>query len=903
MTRIGIILIFGILATSSSLWAQAPPPKEMDDVEVMQPSTLEAATGAMDAALETSEESVSDVETLISEVTEPLPAETEALPAVDELLESQAGLEVTDEPISDIEEEIGMERLDEEVATSDATEIEVDADAILRKAELDAFLSHLREIKVVDVIRSRSGRLKDLGFSSEPDGTYLDLTPHLESRAWKDAISHFEGGSCKDALKSAEEALKEVSKPSAAIQYAHARFQICGGKEAEGRATLKALALRPDAIGTLARKRLGMKVERVEEEEGAYLSEKLNDAKSKARKDIVGALKQLETLHGELINSWDKYRVRLTQAEILEAAGRIDEAGNAYLELYRKTRGWKVNGSIEDKIQALERRHKKTFLTYGERIDRMRHLVARGRYRDARQVSIENAKIRRVSGAEIRGWTRYREALQAERDKKRDKANKLFAEAEKLVRDPEVRVRLYIGWARALRRTNQDTKAIALYERLCKEYNEHYLCEEAMYDAGRLLQFQNEHERALEKFMGVLSRPESEYTADALWRSGFSYHLTGQWERSIAQLERLKNEYGSERDESELTQGLKARYWIAMNHYRAGNQAKARTAFQETIENGKLTWYGRLAAARMEEAGWVPVVRIPRGNMKAEDLEDLAGLKIPHHPRLEVAQELVRIGFWKDALSELKVQTAILPVPDGAHTMLSSVHLARGDASWAHWTMKKHISESGPTTETLRDWGTAFPLAYMDLARKHSGNAGVSPYLVQAIMRQESGFRPTVKSWAGAVGLMQLMPGTAAWTSRTFMEDRKFSRSQLLDTDTNVRLGSMYIRVHTAHSKDHVPMALAGYNAGAGALKSWFTRYGDRETDAFVESITYQEARGYVRKVMTSYITYSALYGGGLIEVPLTLPDSLGKWGEVPEAKPPAVSFNQRIDSLVSFAH
>jgi hypothetical protein len=86
-------------------------------------------------------------------------------------------------------------------------------------------------------------------------------------------------------------------------------------------------------------------------------------------------------------------------------------------------------------------------------------------------------------------------------------------------------------------------------------------------------------------------------------------------------------------------------------------------------------------------------------------------------------------------------------------------------------------------------------------------------------------------------------------------------------------------------------------------LKSWFTRYGDRETDAFVESITYQEARGYVRKVMTSYITYSALYGGGLIEVPLTLPEALGKWGEVPEAKPPNVSFNQRIDRLVSFAH
>jgi len=86
---------------------------------------------------------------------------------------------------------------------------------------------------------------------------------------------------------------------------------------------------------------------------------------------------------------------------------------------------------------------------------------------------------------------------------------------------------------------------------------------------------------------------------------------------------------------------------------------------------------------------------------------------------------------------------------------------------------------------------------------------------------------------------------------------------------------------------------LAGYNAGAGALESWFKRYGDRDVDAFVESITYQEARGYVRKVMTSYITYSALYGGELLDIPLKMPAKLGKWGVVPE-----VESKQNVSSL-----
>jgi len=209
--------------------------------------------------------------------------------------------------------------------------------------------------------------------------------------------------------------------------------------------------------------------------------------------------------------------------------------------------------------------------------------------------------------------------------------------------------------------------------------------------------------------------------------------------------------------------------------------------------------------------------------------------------------------------------------------------------------MKKYIAESGPDLKSIRDWGTAFPLNYMDLAHKYGTLYNVPPTLVQAIIRQESGFRPEVKSWAGAIGLMQMMPRTARWTSKTFLEDERFRLRQLRDPETNVRLGSMYIRIHTAHAAERVPLALAGYNAGAGALESWFERYGTRELDAFVESITYPEARGYVRKVYTSYVTYSALYTGELPELNLELPDDLRRWGEIPEVNEPV---SMRLDGL-----
>ena len=249
-----------------------------------------------------------------------------------------------------------------------------------------------------------------------------------------------------------------------------------------------------------------------------------------------------------------------------------------------------------------------------------------------------------------------------------------------------------------------------------------------------------------------------------------------------------------------------------------------------------------------------------------------------------MAAELTRLGLYGEALAEVRRQLGVHPTPEGGVALRSALHLARDEPNWAHWIMKSEIQERGPTHRTLRDWGLAFPLNYMELSQRFGEEYGVSPYLVQAIMRQESGFRPEVRSYAGAMGLMQLMPGTARYTARQFLENRSISNAQILDPETNVRLGTMYIRIHIAHAADHPPLALAGYNAGPAPLRSWFERYGDREVDAWVESITYAETRGYVRKVMTSYITYQGLYGDGdLPRIELRLPTELRSWGVLPE--------------------
>ncbi len=728
---------------------------------------------------------------------------------------------------------------------------------------------------------------------------YFVLAPHIGDPAWLEAVDLMRADRCAEALTRANKVLGGAPDPKTAetaVVYAYARMQMCGNNEAVGRQTMQKLAKGGGAVGELARRRLGMgiRIERGADDAdgGMYLSQRLNQIRTENKKKDVAldaTLKELHELQEASTTSWDRYRVRMVEAQILEDAGQKEKAQKVYTNIYRQTRTWKAADTIIAELQRAEKRIGLDIILFGDRIDLMSELIARGNYRQARQVSVENVKMRNPSATEVKGWTLFRQALESERDKKRELAVSQFAQADRIIKDTEVRQRLYIGWARALRRLDRDPEAIALYDRLCEEHPGSILCDEALYEAGRLHQFVNEHEKAREKFAALVETyPESSHVPDALWRTALSAYLMDDFKATEAPLLAILKNYGSQKDESELTMGLKAKYWLGTSALKAGDKKAAARWLQDTINSGPLTWYGRLAVARMDDAGMKYTLRVPQSKLTAADLRDLSTLRVPENGRLAVASEMVRLGLLEDALKEVRQQIAIYPVPEGAERMRAALHLALGEPNWGHWIMKSQIEESGPTHATLRDWGTAFPLDYMELSHKFGTEYGVSPFLVQAIIRQESGFRPTVASYAGAKGLMQLMPATARYTARVFLDNQPVPNDkQIVNPETNVRLGSMYIRVHTAHAADMIPLALAGYNAGPAPLKSWFERYGDRELDVFVESITYREARGYVRKVMTSYITYSALYGDGTLpDISLKMPDKLRRWGQIPEVKP-----------------
>ncbi len=781
---------------------------------------------------------------------------------------------------------------DVEGAGSEATDERADAEIRRLERGSDAPAESDERREATEALAGDGGVFERLRRWSRPSSEEtLELEPHIDDPRWREAMDLLVDEEVDEARELADEVLdgRDGELPEA-VDYAKARLEMCAD-EPEGRERMRALADGDGTIARLARRQLGDGPQPIEHdgEATASLGTRIRQAQRAAASGEFGeALQSLADLRKNLERAWERYQVRLAEAEIFLNTGKLASAARRFLGIYEMTRDWRIGDRIADKIETIEQEHGIEILPFAARVDRMRELIARGRYRKAKRVSIENARLADVSGEEVDGWSAYRQGLQAERERNRERADELFARAERLVESPVIRSRLYYGWARALRRIDRDDEAIELYERLCREYPRHRLCDDARYQAGRLLQYGGEHERAREKFADVVGlHPESSHLADSLWRGAFSAYLMEDYRAMERPLRRLRDHHGRETDASGLPLSLKARYWLGTAAYRRGELELAARRLQETINRGALTWYGRLAAARMERMGEEPVVPRPPAVLTRARLEDLGTLAIPHDERLEVAAQLARLGLYEEAIEELERQIDVRPVPDKARRLLASIQLVAGEVDEAHWEMARRLDDRPtPSIFDLRDWGIAYPVEYLDLAHKYGNRYDVSPFAIQGVIRQESGFRPAVKSWVGAVGLMQLMPDTANQVVDEYLDGGFVSRTALSKPDQNIRLGTMYLRTLTGYVRGRLPMAFAGYNAGPEPLDSWFRRYGDRQIDAWVESITYRQARGYARKVYTNYVRYAALYGGRLPSPTLELPDSFDEWGEVPELRP-----------------
>ena len=164
---------------------------------------------------------------------------------------------------------------------------------------------------------------------------------------------------------------------------------------------------------------------------------------------------------------------------------------------------------------------------------------------------------------------------------------------------------------------------------------------------------------------------------------------------------------------------------------------------------------------------------------------------------------------------------------------------------------------------------TAFPLRYAETIERYARIYGHDPAFIASVIHAESKFRQHAVSRAGAQGLMQITPPTGEWLAeRAGLED--FTNEQLFDVETNIMLGSFYLRsLLDSHGQD-MRLALAAYNAGTGNVRRWLNDPRFSYNGQTLDHIPFEETRTYIERVLFNKRIYAILYGGRDVIIRMT---------------------------------
>jgi len=188
--------------------------------------------------------------------------------------------------------------------------------------------------------------------------------------------------------------------------------------------------------------------------------------------------------------------------------------------------------------------------------------------------------------------------------------------------------------------------------------------------------------------------------------------------------------------------------------------------------------------------------------------------------------------------------------------------LAAADLACQHEVWDRCINTSERTKDVI-DFAQRFPLPHKGAVLQRASQIGLDPAYVYGLIRQESRFVLDSRSSVGATGLMQIMPATARWTAKK-IGLQNFKPQQLSDRDTNIVIGTGYLKLLLDNFGGSMPLVAAAYNAGPNRPRNWRGQHGDSPLEAaiWIETVPFGETRDYVKKVLSNATSYAALISG-----------------------------------------
>jgi soluble lytic murein transglycosylase len=405
----------------------------------------------------------------------------------------------------------------------------------------------------------------------------------------------------------------------------------------------------------------------------------------------------------------------------------------------------------------------------------------------------------------------------------------------------------------ALRGLGRDDEFLAQTQALVRDFPESTWSEEALNNLGTYYILKNDDQMAAKAFDQLFEKfPSGQRAERAAWKAGWWAYKNADYAGTVRIFEAAAQSFPRS-DYRPLFL-----YWSARSHAKLDAGADAQARLRLIVTDYGNSYYGRLAGRLLSRSAQTTLTSdaVPAARQSP-------AVRPPEPSNAAVIRHLLASDLYDDALNELRyAQRASGTTPVLEATMSWAYH-RKGELRRAITLMRRayphHLTADQPLPREIMQ--VIFPLTYWDLIRKHAAARNLDPYLVAALIGQESTFDAGVRSSANAWGLMQIVPATGRQLARS-LGIRRFTTSMLTDPETNVRMGTLYFS-RLVQQFGGTYYALASYNAGENRVVRWKAERPGLDEDEFIDDIPFPETQNYVKRILGTAEDYRQLYGKG----------------------------------------
>ena len=460
------------------------------------------------------------------------------------------------------------------------------------------------------------------------------------------------------------------------------------------------------------------------------------------------------------------------------------------------------------------------------RLERAQRFADRGLFSEAETELVHTVRAAPVAAVVGEAW--YRLGLL-----RLGKPTAVYAFTQAARYANAARAEFFLG--RALVLTGRSAEGKVAWRQLVRDHPQSEWAARALLALARAAEAEKNGSLA-ERWLQVLVRryPGSSSADEARWRRGWLRFQRGRFAEAEQIFLQAATAFPvAPRASANL-------YWAAKARERRGG--KVPESLAPVARQYPLTYYGQRSRTRLRMPAPLHLPTPPLESLQDEQA----------YPTYE---ELGALGLDQDAADEAEAKVSA----DSGRELRRVAGLLLSRAGDPHRSVRiaepaAMLALYGGRPLDVGMWSLAYPRAYMSLVSAGAQASGVDPYLVWAMMREESRFDRAAVSIAGAIGLMQLLPPTASGIA-----GGSLSPAQLMQPALNIRLGIAYVAAMLHRFNGDVVLAVAAYNAGPVAAAR-FARLPRTDPDVFIESIPFSETRAYVQRVLQSYGIYRWLY-------------------------------------------